>query len=575
MNSNKIKILLFAILGILTACSDFLDPMTDNTATEEDIYGNNELFKGELNRVYDQQKNTFPYILDCATDNAVCNNFDNDYVKMGTGALTPLSNPENTYVNCYKQIRRLNDLLDHLVLDPSKPYLTPVRFVLLGSPQDSVDNMNTFFRMKGEAYFLRALYEFELLQQCGGKTEDEEVLGFPIIDYVVNYSEDGLNLPRNSYLECVQQIANDCDSAFHYLPLEYKGGNAILGQIRNGRGNGIAALALKARTMLYGASPAFGVVSYEDAAIAAGEAISQLGGIKNLQNADNYYFKKLNNGSFDNPDIFYRGRVQNNRSYEEDNYPPSLYGRGLVNPSQNFVDAFSDAEGYPISESMSYDAQNPFANRDPRLSLFVGVNEGSYGPNNYKLQTAGDGVDAFNPAQKTSRTNYYLKKLLRSTVNLTPGQQTSTSRACIKLGAPELYLNYAEAAFEAWGATADPQGYGTAQQAIQKIHQRYNVSNKYLNEVAINDAEKFRALVRNERRIDLSFEGHYFWDIRRWASDASELNVDVYGVKITGEPDAYVYSYEVVEKRIFRSQFMPIPLDEIYNASALEQNAGW
>lgn len=575
MNSIKIIILLVTVLGIITGCSDFLDPMNDNTATEEDIYENNELFKGELNRVYNQQENAFPYILDCATDNAVCNNFANNYVKMGTGALTPLSNPVNTYVSCYQQIRRLNDLLDHLVLDPSKPYLTPVRFVLLGTEQDSIDNMNTFFRMKGEAYFLRAFYEFELLQQCGGKTESGEVLGFPIIDYVVNYSEDGLNLPRNTYLECVQQIANDCDSAYHYLPLEYKGGNAILGQIRNGRGNGIAALALKARTMLYAASPAFGVVSYEDAAIAAGEAISQLGGMSNLQSSDNYYFNKLNNGTFDNPDIFYRGRTQNNRAYENDNYPPSLYGSGLVNPSQNFVDAFPDANGYPIGESVVYDSQNPFENRDPRLNLFVGVNGGSYGPNNYKLQTAEGGVDAFNPALKTSRTNYYLKKLLKSSVNLTPGQQTSTSRAYIKLGAPELYLNYAEAAFEAWGSTGNPLGYGTAQQAIQKIHKRYNASDKYLNEVAINDADKFRALVRNERRIDLSFEGHYFWDIRRWATDASDLNVDVYGVKITGEPDAYVYSYEVVEKRIFRSQYMPIPLDELYNAPALVQNAGW
>lgn len=563
------------MLLVISSCSEYLDPMLDGTVSEEDIYENNELFKGELNRVYNNLDNAIPIIEDCATDNAVSNNFGNDYLKMGTGALTPLFNPTNTYVNCYQQIRRLNDFLEHLVLDTTKSYLTPVRFVLLGTTQDSIDNMNTFFRLKGEAYFLRAMFEFELLQHFGGKASDGVVYGFPIVTNVIDYFEDNLNLPRNTYLECVEQISNDCDSAYKYLPLEYSGGDVILGAIRNGRGNGISALALKARTLLYAASPAYGVVTYEEAAIAAGEALAEIGGLTNLQAVTNYYFTKLNNATFDNRDIFFRGRVQNNRNYESDNYPPSLYGSGLVNPSQNFVDAFADIDGYPISESVSYDALDPYTNRDPRLKLFVGVNDDQYGPNNYVLKSSEGEIDAFNPALLTSRTNYYLKKLLRSTVNLTPGNQTSTQRTYVKLGAPELYLNYAEAAFEAWGATADPYGYGTAQAAIQKIHQRYGVSDTYLDTEAVGDPLKFRALVRNERRIELSFEGHYFWDLRRWATDLSELNVDVYGVKITGDPGAYIYNYEVVEKRIFQSQYMPIPLDELYNADALVQNAGW
>lgn len=575
MKNVKLIIQLFIVLVIISGCADFLDPMIDGTATEEDIYENNELFRGELNRVYNSLDNTIPYIEDCATDNAVANNFGNNYLMMGTGALTPLFNPTNSYVNSYRQIRRLNSFMEHLVLDPDKPYLTPVRFVLLGSPQDSLNNINTFYRIKGEAYFLRAMFEFELLQRFGGKASDGVVYGFPIVTEVLDYFEDELNLPRNTYLECVEQILNDCDSAYKYLPLEYKGGDVILGQIRNGRGNGISALALKARTLLYAASPAYGVVSYEEAAIAAGEALEKIGGLQNLSSVNDYYFAKLNNANFDNRDIFFRGRVQNNRSYESTNYPPSLYGDGLVNPSQNYVDAFPDVDGYPISESAVYDAQDPYSNRDPRLKQFVGVNDDSYGPGNYKLQVVEGEVDAFNPAQKTSRTNYYLKKLLRSTVNLTPGNLTSTQRTYVKIGAPELYLNYAEAASEAWGPTGDPYGYGTAQTAIQKIHKRYNASDTYLNTEAINDPAKFRALVRNERRLELSFEGHYFWDLRRWATDVSDLNVDVYGVSITGEPGAYTYNYEVVEKRKFQSHYMPIPLDELYNAKALVQNVGW
>lgn len=575
MKDVKLIIQLIAMVIIIAGCTEYLDPMIDGTASEEDIYENNELFKGELNRVYNSLDNLIPYIEECATDNAVCNDFGNNYLKMGTGALTPLFNPTNTYVYCYQQIRRLNSFLEHLVLDPDKPYLTPVQFVLLGTPQDSLNNINTFYRMKGEAYFLRAMFEFELLQRFGGKAPDGVVYGVPIVTEVIDYFEDNLNLPRNTYLECVEQISNDCDSAFKYLPLEYKGGDVILGAIRNGRGNGISALALKARTLLYAASPAYGVVTYEEAAIAAGEALEEIGGLTNLSSVNDYYFAKLNNATFDNRDIFFRGRVQNNRNYEINNYPPSLYGEGLVNPSQNFVDAFPDVAGYPIFESAIYNDQNPYADRDPRLKQFVGINDEQYGPDNYMLQSAKGEVDAFNPALKTSRTNYYLKKLLRSSVRLTPGNQTSTQRTYIKLGAPELYLNYAESAFEAWGATGDPYGYGTAQTAIRKIHKRYNSSDTYLDTEAINDPVKFRALVRNERRIELSFEGHYFWDLRRWATDLSELNVDVYGVKITGEPGAYTYNYEVVEKRVFQSQYMPVPLNELFNAEALVQNEGW
>jgi starch-binding outer membrane protein, SusD/RagB family len=575
MKDVKLIIQLFIILFVISSCSEYLDPMLDGTAKEEDIYENNELFRGELNRVYNSLDNTTPYIEDCATDNAVSNNFGNDYLKMGTGALTPLFNPTNTYVNCYRQIRRLNTFLEHMVLDSTKSYLTPVRFVLLGTTQDSLNNMNMFYRIKGEAYFLRAMFEFELLQHFGGKASDGEVYGFPIVTDVIDYFEDNLNLPRNTYLECVQQILDDCDSAYNNLPLVYSGGDVMLGAIRNGRGNGIAALALKARTLLYAASPAYGVVTYEEAAIAAGEALSEIGGLANLQNANNYYFAKLNNATYDDRDIFFRGLVQNNRNYESDNYPPSLYGNGLVNPSQNFVDAFADKDGYPISESVTYNSQDPYVDRDPRLKEFVGVNADNYGPNNYVLKSTEGEIDAFNPSLKTSRTNYYLKKLLKNTVNLTPGNLTSTQRTHIKFGAPELYLNYAEAAFEAWGATGDPYGYGTAQTALQKIHLRYGSSNTYLDTEAIGDPVKFRALVRNERRIELSFEGHYFWDLRRWATDLSKLNVDVYGVKITGEPGAYTYNYDVVEKRIFQSQYMPIPLDELYNANALVQNQGW
>lgn len=587
MKRIYIHITLLLILGLGFGCSEFLDPELDGSLTEEQVFENAAYFSGLVNEVYNSVSNQYDYMMDCATDNATTNNYNSSYLKIGTGFLRPNMNPLNDWVFDYKQIRRINQFLEKMVLDPSKPYLTPVRFRPLGSPADSLDNINTFYRFLGEAYFLRAYYQADLLKKFGGEGVNGEMLGFPIVTTVLDVDND-LNKPRNTYQECVAQIINDCDSAIKFLPVEYKGTNAVLGSDMNGRANGIAAMALKARVLLYAASPLFNTLGditlWEAAAVAAGDAIKAIGGLTNLQTINNYYFTRLNDRNYQNRDIFLRGNVlNNNRAYENENFPPSMYGNGRVNPSQNFVDAFPDSKGYPIDQSSLYESSDPYAQRDPRLELYVAYNNSKMGPGNYHtVETFVGGTDAFNPSKNTSRTGYYLKKLLRyADVQLIPGYMRSTSRAAIHLGAPELYLNFAEAAFEAWGPTGDPKGYGwSAKTVIERIHQRYGSSNEYLNNVAVSDDNIFRQLVRNERRLELSFEGHYFFDLRRWidnSEDLSSLNTTVRGAEIY-KIDNDIFTYDLnfdVEERKYISPFMPIPYDEIFNAPALIQNKGW
>lgn len=582
---KNIIIILAAWTGI-TGCSEFLDPMIDGTLTEEEAFGNHAYFSGLINEVYYSLPNTYDINMDCATDNAVDNNYSASYLKASTGMLSPIMNPFDNYVNSYRQIRRINQFLEKMVLDPSKPYLTPVRFTKLGTPEDSLNNIHTFYRLLGEAYFLRAYYEFQLLQTYGGVDKNGQLVGFPIVTTVLHVDDD-LDLPRDSYTDCVAQIIADCDSAIQHLPLEYKGTDAVLGASMNGRANGIAAMALKARTLLYAASPAFNPanekVKWETAARAAGDAIQALNGLSNLANPTDYYFAKLNDKTYQIKDQFLRGAVlNNNRTYESANYPPSMYGDGRVNPSQNYVDAFPDENGYPLSESSLYDPANPYANRDPRLAQYVAINGSKLGPGDYHtVETFVGGVDAWNPSKNTTRTGYYLKKLLRpGNVQLIPGNLTSTSRTAIHLGLPELYLNYAEAAFEAWGPAGDPEGYGfTSAQTIARIHQRYGASNNYMNNVALTDEAKFRNLIRNERRLELSFEGHYYWDLRRWLDndeDLSSINKDVYGIKITKDNDGNL-TYETIflERKKFVSPYTPFSYEEIFNSSKLIQNKGW
>jgi hypothetical protein len=355
----------------------------------------------------------------------------------------------------------------------------------------------------------------------------------------------------------------------------------------NGRASGISAMALKARVLLYAASPEFNPsgdkARWALAARAAGDALVAIGGLKDLPTIDNYYFNQLNNKAYNIRDIFFRGNVlSGNRELETNNYPPSMYGSGRVNPSQNFVDAFPDKSGYPISQSALYKANDPYTDRDPRLALFVALNNSLMGPSNYhKVETYQGGADAFDPSTNTSRSGYYLKKLLKySSVSLVPGQLTGTARAAIHLGSPELYLNFAEAAFEAWGPKGDPYAYGfNAVTILERIHKRYSSGNVYMNSVAANDDALFRELVRNERRIELSFEGHYFWDVRRWSDgqDLSQINVEVKGAKIIkGSTGNLSYQLNgVLENRLFKSLYMPLPYDELYNTPALVQNKGW
>jgi len=596
-NRNLLVLLVMTIC--LCACSDFLEPQTDNTMTEDQVFANAAYFCGPLMDAYNALDDYFNIEMDNMTDNSVNSALSGDYYLCGMGALRPDHNPLNNWVGSYQQIRRLNQFLSQMALDPTAVVPTPVRFYRITSPTDSIDNVREFWRLFGEAYFLRAYYYSRLLKNFGGATADGQILGVPLIGDRVLKVTDDLNFPRASYVDCVAAIVNDCDTAIKYLPVEYKGTDRVIGQSLNGRASGISAMALKAQVLLYAASPAFNPSNdpqwWEKAALAAGEAIKAVGGgfqdlviapgasaTDDIGNA--YYFNQLQNMTWNDngKDLFFRSIVTSaNRQYENENYPQSMYGSAGTNPSQNFVDAFPDKDGYPLAESAVYDETNPYANRDPRLALYVAFNGSQMGPNGYHIiESYRGGVDAYVPLKKTSRTSYYLRKLLRpKTVTLVPGQLTGTARAYIILGKPELYLNFAEAANEAWGVKQDPEGLGfTAYDVLLRIHKKYSCGNLYINNVIGEDVNKFRTYIRNERRLDLSFEGHYYYDLRRWIGDksATSLNADVYGMTITKNADG-TFSYERIflEKKDFKSPYQPIPYVELYNAPALVQNYGW
>lgn len=273
-------------------------------------------------------------------------------------------------------------------------------------------------------------------------------------------------------------------------------------------------------------------------------------------------------------EMIWRGNVESNRSEEENNFPPSLYGKGRMNPTQNLVDAFPMKNGYPISDSRSgYDEKNPYADRDPRLDLYIIYNGSKAGVSNTVINTSADATtaDGLNKRETSTRTGYYMKKRLRMDVNCNPSMAQSKNHYTPRIRYTEIFLNYAEAANEAWG----PKGTGkhgySAYDVIKAIRTRAGITDhSYLDECAADPA-KMQALIRNERRLELCFESFRFWDLRRWKAD---INENARGTEIRGGVHT---ALPEVERREFTDYmyYGPIPNSEVLKFSNLQQNAGW
>lgn len=578
----------------LTSCDDMFEPAIENNLGVDYMDKNASYAEGVLGNAYTRIPcASFPFS-EVATDDAVSNDATNDWRKIAGGTWTSDFNPTERWRNCRAAIMYINLFLSHV---------DKVQWA-----EDDVARHLYADREKGEAFGLRAMYMYYLLQAHGGYDANGNLLGIPIVNTPESASSD-FNVPRNSFKECMDAIYADCDSALALLPDNYKditsdddiparykqmGAdvdkiNRVFGAKFNGRMDGAIVKAFRSKAALLAASPAFNAQSgttYDQAADYAAQVLDAIGGVNGIDASGWTWYcntneiESLSNGA--NPkEILWRGEKSSNNDWETDNYPPSLYGKGRINPTQNFVDAFPMANGYPITDSRSgYDPKNPYQDRDPRLNAYVVVDGGTVGVNNTPVNTEeGSGRDGINNVTGSStRTGYYLRKLLRQDINLDPTVNTKQYHYTPRIRYTEIFLNYAEAANEAYG----PKGKGShgysAYDVIKAIRERAGVggfdSDDYLDECA-NDQAKMRELIRNERRIELSFEGFRFWDLRRWQAPITET---AKGMSITSDADGNkTYSPIDVETRDFKDymDYGPIPYSETLKFSNLQQNKGW
>ena len=598
MTTKNIKTFLIAgvvccsTAAVFTSCDDLFDPALENNKDLSQMYKDAQFARGLLDNAY----LILPYdgspSTDVATDDAVSNDPTNSYMKMATGSWAANMNPINQWDARYHAIQYCNIMIEN------------ANKVEWDYSSEALNEMHKD-NFLGNAYALRGLHFFYLLRAHCGKVNGE-LMGVPI--HLA--SEDGsseFNLPRNTFKECIDQIMADFDEALKYLPEQYgdvdaanvpakykqMGGddseyNRAFGNMQRGKIDGRIIAAFKAQVALFAASPAYASASemtYEQAAQYAVASLKNCGGVSGMAEDGWRWFNTSaidNLGATDaNPaEIIWRGNVDESNSLESSNYPPSLYGNGRVNPTQNLVDAFPMANGYPISMSASgYDAANPYENRDPRLKQYILVNGETQGAAGAVINTAADAttLDGINRENgKSTRTGYYLRKLMRSNLNLDPSSSTTGKHLQARIRYTEIFLNYAEAANEAQGPTANVGGASySAYDVIKALHDRAGVGNEYLESIK-NDKEKMRELIRNERRLELCFENHRFWDLRRWQAN---LNETAKGVSITTDAGNGNFNYRNldVETRDYKDYmyYGPIPYSEVLKWSNLLQNDGW
>ncbi|CAM4369547.1 SusD/RagB family lipoprotein [Zobellia roscoffensis] len=552
-----------ALLGI--SCSnDFTEVVPSNNVSTKEVFTDISRAQSFLNPAYGSVRNS-PWIsLDAQTHNVVSKSGPSRTAVSGaTAESSPVSGEWNSAIG---KILHINEFFEK-------------GFNVTYDAFDEEFAEALKKRIRGEAFGLRAYYKWILLKNFAGPSAQDPntMLGIPIIDEVLTIDNTN-DIPRSTYMQSYANIQKDLDSALTNINLlRYAGDGDVDGVRLTSRISGEMIWALRARMALFAASPAFEQISWEEAANTAYDAIAAIdeGAIKDLQPFGNF-------NNVDNPDHFWRRSFSENGSLESQNFPPSLFGNGDWNPSQNLVEVFPDSLGYPITDPNSiYDPVEPYANRDPRFERFVFHN----GENEFRnafIEVFAGGKDAQGGIRKqATRSGYYLKKFLSDNINL--DVEANANKEDYKVypifDRGGLYLDFAEAAIEAYGiAGKGGDMVFSAKEVLSVIRKRAGISTDQYLDLAISDLKAYRNLIRNERRIEYAFEGEYYYDLRRWKVSLEELNQPVLGIEVGKEAsDKFNYTATEIESRSFEEYmyYNPIPRNEVLKSNTLIQNFGW
>lgn len=539
---------LFLLLTLFLSSCSILDKDIDTNLDKDDIFTDERFAQGFLNSTYRELMNGFNRLdnamFACASDEAICSYSGSAVHGYNNGAITPFYNPEEeVWKTMYAGIRKANVFLRELD--------TTIKDA--GLIDKNEQSKATYTRMRGEALFLRAFYHFELAKRFSN---------IQLIDKVLT-EEEAMFVKQSTFAEAIEFIVKDCVNAATYLD------NFNKDAAEYGRATCLSALALKPRALLYLASklnnPAGDKQLWKDAADAAKEIMDiQVKNPSRVGLLSAYY--SVFTTPYNN-EILFATSSESSNEIELYNNPISYGGKGYTNPTQELVDAYETTKGYPIDDPRSgYNPENPYKSRDPRMEYTISYNGLKF--SGTPIETFVGGKDGLNKTPIATRTGYYMRKFIDQNLDLSKDQKRR--RPWILFRYAEILLNYAEAMNEYLEAP-DQSVYD----AVNQIRKRAKIPQ--LNIRMELSKEEMRERIRNERRVELAFEEHRFWDVRRWNEGNTYFNRPIHGMRITVNGEEIEYEQFVVEERMFETKmnYYPIPQSELQKNGRLVQNPGW
>lgn len=508
-----------------------------------------------------------------ATDEAVYSHQGNAIESYYNGSWSPTNANSSIWSTCWDGISYCNLFLDEF---------TGLTFPDHKLEKDYNDQLIKYRNYQWEVRFMRAYYYFLLLRQYGD---------LPLITHYTN-ADEANNTPKSSAEEIFQFIEDECVAIKDSIIKNYSGAyNSI--ENEPGRVNQVGVLALRARAALYHASPLFSqgksdtekkelwrlaaqrnkdvIDSCRRDGMRLANNYSVLFGTDNWQNSES------------TKEIIFARRVAADRNMETRNYPIGMTnGNGGNCPTENLVSAYETTNGLAIDDpnNTMYNPQDPYKNRDARLAATVAVN-GEKWPTTLPTDALETWYGGSNSRSVTygTPTGYYLKKYVNGEQRISGTGLTTTNHTWILFRLGQIYLDYAEAMLNYTGSGYATEGEFTmsAADAINMVRTRAGQPNL---PTGLNFAD-FEKRYENERFVELAFEGHRIFDVRRWMK-APQYFVNIKVMEITKNGDVLTFNPvtnpSYITKRSWAGdhQYLwPIPQSEVLKAGALTQNPGW
>lgn len=496
--------------------------------------------------------------LAAATDEADCPISSSTVHFFYNGGWSPQNPFSFTWENSYKAIAEANNFLEKLDKIDLSDYAN----------NNDYEAMKAKFELfEYETRFLRAYFYFDLVRAYGA---------VPFTLKTLTPAEAN-QMERKPALEVMDWIVDEMDKIAEYLPISY---TQELNQ-DIGRATRPMCLALKARVLLYKASPLFNTEEVKEWWLEAARAnydviqYAAQWGIK-LDAYANIWGASNGDGS----EIIFASKQGALNSWESYNYPIGVEnGQGGMCPTQTLVDAYEYADGTDetfgernAAASVNITATNAFAGLDPRFAMTV-VKNGDMWPNynTTPIETFEGGVNGL-PLVNATETGYYLKKYCDGNVNISTNDATTTNHAWVLMRLGEFYLNFAEAMYQYYGNAEIPGEFAlTANGAINTLRDRADVMMPHWSGNPSDWWERYK----RERFVELAFEDHRFWDVRRWKCGSELSVVKMARFQKSSNGDVIMTRVEETRAWLDKYYFFPIPFAEINKNPLLGQNPGW